>query len=283
MDDSTPADNFASSPLPEPQAVSAAEPAAQSPDAEAAAPVAQPAQPTGGRAKSPRLLLALVVLAVTGMGSLMLVASAMRSPSPESNAAPLETGAAAASAVATAPGAVESQAAVESRVESQNSSAAAPRWAASRNPRKAGFGANMVFELSADGDVEVWRKRVRPVLTVRCAARATEVFIVTEAPAMIEDNSNRHTIMMSFDGSKPIEQKWEHSIDHDALFAPDGRGMIRRIAGAKTMSFSFAPFNAPPATVSFSVEGFSAQQTLAVRMCGLESAAKPAARSVARR
>ena len=83
---------------------------------------------------------------------------------------------------------------------------------------------------------------------------------------------------MSFDGSKPIEQKWEHSIDHDALFAPDGRGMIRRIAGAKTMSFSFAPFNAPPATVSFSVEGFSAQQKLAVRMCGLESAASVAKR-----
>ena len=143
-------------------------------------PQPQPAQAKGGRAKSPRLLVALVVLAVTGMGSLMLLASAMRSPSPESNAAaPVE----AASAVAAVPGAVESQAAVESRVESQNGSAAAPRWVTSRNPRKAGFGANMVFELAADGDVEVWRKRVRPVLTVRCAARATEVFVVTEAPA----------------------------------------------------------------------------------------------------
>jgi len=204
----------------------------------------------------------LVVLAMTGMGSLMLLASAMRSPAPESNpAAPAETQNAAAPAVAAAPVAVESKV--------PQDSPATQKWMSSRNPRKAGFGANVVFELAADGDVEVWRKRVRPVLTVRCASRATEVFVVTDAPAAIEDNSNRHTIKMSFDGRDPIEQKWEHSIDHDALFAPDGRAMIRRIAGAKELSFTFAPFNAPPATVSFSVEGLSAQHKAAVRMCGI--------------
>ena len=151
-----------------------------------------------------------------------------------------------------------------------------PKWAASRNPRKAGYGASMVFELAADSDVEVWRKRIRPVLTVRCAARATEVFVVTESPATIEDNSNRHTIKMSFDGREPLEQKWEHSIDHDALFAPDGRAMIRRIAGARQLSFSFAPFNAPPATVVFHVEGFAAQHKAAARTCGLETPARSA-------
>jgi hypothetical protein len=97
---------------------------------------------------------------------------------------------------------------------------------------------------------------------------------VTESPASIEDNSNKHTVELAFDGREPLEQKWEHSIDHDALFAPDGRATIRRIAGAKDLSFTFAPFNAPPATVNFRVAGLTAQHKTAARMCGLETAAQ---------
>lgn len=225
-----------------------------------AAPAPQPPT-TAARGKSPRFLVALVALAITGTGSLMLVASAMRGPA-ETTAAPPAAANAATNATAAAPVAVEPNVAPSDRLP-------APRWAASRNSRKAGYGANMVFELAADGDIEVWRKRVRPVLTVRCVPGATEVFIVTDSPASIEDNSNRHTVTMSFDGRNAVEQKWEHSIDHDALFAPDGRAMVRRIAAAKELTFSFSPFNAPPATATFSVEGFADQQKAAVRMCGL--------------
>ncbi len=279
-------DKSVPSPAPTPEPAAAAAPASEivlvaaptteaagtSPASTAAAP--QAAASKGGRARSSYLLVALVGVAVTGAGSLMLLASAMRTPAPDARtpdaaaaapAAPLPEPAA---AVADTPRPVAPRA--ESRVESPDTGPT-PKWAASRNPRKAGYGASMVFELAADSDVEVWRKRIRPVLTVRCAARATEVFVVTESPAMIEDNSNRHTIRMSFDGREPVEQKWEHSIDHDALFAPDGRAMIRRIAGARQLSFSFAPFNAPPATVTFHVEGFAAQHNAAVRTCGLET------------
>jgi hypothetical protein len=197
----------------------------------------------------------------------MLVASAMRSQDAGASAStpimPSSTPQVDTTVAATA----APPAAVQPSAERADA-VSAPKWSATANPRKAGYGARMVFELAADADIDVWRKRVRPVLTVRCAARATEVFVVTDSPAAIEDNSNRHTIELGFDGQEPREQHWEHSIDHDALFAPNGRAIVRQMASAKTMTFRFAPFNAPPATVTFSVDGFDTHHKTALRMCG---------------
>jgi len=234
-----------------------------------AAPATPPPPSTEKRKKSLSLLVALVVLAVTGLGSLMFVASAMRAPEAERAAAAPAATTAGDRAVAPAPVAVKT-AAEQPAIERQDAIAIArPKWQANANPRKAGVGARM-FELSADGDIDVWRKRVRPVLTVRCARRAIEVFVVTNSPAAIEGNSRNHTVKLSFDGREPVESMWEHSVDHDALFAPNGGAMLRQIAGARTMSFTFAPFNAPPATVSFNIEGFDAHRKSARRLCGAE-------------
>ena len=208
-----------------------------------------------------------MVFAITGVGSLMLLASSMRPADADS---PARSGQApstdstqgrvkAANAVGPAAGAVEP-------VESQDS-ARKSKWIASANSRKAGYGANVVFELPADDDVEVWRKHVRPVLTLRCGAKTTEVFVVTMSPAMPEAKSNLHTIKVGFDGREPVEQTWEHSIDHDALFSQNGAALMRQIARAQNMTFSWAPFNAPPATVTFNVDGFEAYQKTAASRC----------------
>jgi hypothetical protein len=197
----------------------------------------------------------------------MLLASAMRPAEAESPAqppraasdSPAQPKAPNSTANAIAPAAAEPTEPLDGRV--------APKWTASTNSRKAGYGANIVFELPADQDVEVWRKRVRPVLTLRCAARTTEVFVVTNSPATIEGNSNQHTVKVSFDGREPVEQTWEHSIDHDALFALNGTALMRQITSAKQMTVSWAPFNAPPATATFSVGGFDAHRKSAASRC----------------
>jgi hypothetical protein len=186
-------------------------------------------------------MMLLVLFGITGVGSLMLLASSMRVPesatdvarpataTPNTSAKAVEAPAAAVGgAVATAPVTAEPALEPTDRVSK-------PRWTAAANSRKAGYGANIVFELTADQDIEVWRKRVRPVLTMRCAGRTTEVFIVTQAPATIEDRTNRHSVKIGFDGQEPVEQMWEHSIDHDALFAINGPAMMRQIV-------STAPF-----------------------------------------
>jgi hypothetical protein len=235
----------------------------------AAAPVATAAStfPKDSRVKPLKLLLLLTIFAITGVGSLMLLASSMRpsdADSPTGAGQTPSTGSTrghvkAANAVAPASGAL---APVESRDSARKS-----KWIASVNSRKAGYGANVVFELQAEDDVEVWRKHVRPVLTMRCAARATEVFVATMSPAMPEGKSNMHTIKVSFDGGEPVEQMWEHSVDHDALFSRNGAPLMRQIAQARSMTFSWAPFNAPPATATFDVDGFAAHQKTAASKC----------------
>jgi hypothetical protein len=231
--------------------------------------------PRDSRVRPLKLLLLLTVFAITGVGSLMLLASSMRpgdavsptsagqAPSTSSGQGPSTSSGQSRAKVAHAVAPVS--AAVEP-VESQES-VFKTKWTASANSRKAGYGANVVFELPADGDVEVWRKHVRPVLTMRCAAKATEVFVVTMSPAMPEGKSNQHTIKVSFDGGEPVEQAWEHSIDHDALFSQNGAAMMRQIARAERMTFSWAPFNAPPATVTFDVDGFATLQKTAASKC----------------
>jgi len=260
----------------------AAEPLAQeSSPVTSAAPAGRSA---GGRdtthVKPLKMLVLLTVFAITGVGSLMLLASAMHPGETNrsmtdpisANSAPAAPGTqapavsptvATAKPAATKPSSPTHAPAVESAAERT----VTPKWLVSTNARKTGYGGNIAFELAADRDVEVWRKRVRPVLTMRCSARATEVFVVTQSPATIEGNGNLHTVKIGFDGNAPSEQSWEHSIDHDALFAPNGAALMRRIAEAREMTFSYAPFNAPPATVTFTVAGFDAHRKAAGSKC----------------
>ena len=208
------------------------------------------------RAKKSHLIVMLMAFVVVGVASLMLVASARRAP-------------------ATTPDSANAITHPESS-QTQNHVAPATATPAHRsaewvvrepNNRARLAGAGVAFELSADSEVDVWRKRVRPVLTVRCAGKDTEVFIVTHSPASIEDNTRLHRVTVAFDGGQSAPARWEHSVDHDALFASDGDEMARQIASARTMTFTFTPFNAPDTSVHFSVDGLGAHLDTTAKRC----------------
>jgi hypothetical protein len=90
---------------------------------------------------------------------------------------------------------------------------------------------------------------------------------MTHSPANIEGNTRLHSVKLSIDNGEPAAQMWEHSVDHDALFAPDGRALTRRLAGARHMAFTFTPFNAPPAVANFTVDGLGARLAAAGKSC----------------
>jgi hypothetical protein len=127
-----------------------------------------------------------------------------------------------------------------------------PQWI---ERHQSGWARSTVFELAADREALVWNKRVRPVLTIRCFPKATEVFIVTHSAASVEGNSGEHTVQVKLDDDPETTEKWEDSADHEALFAPDGAIMARQLVEARSLSFRFTPFNAAPASVHFSVNG----------------------------
>jgi Type VI secretion system VasI, EvfG, VC_A0118 len=202
-------------------------------------PPPEPAQPIKPARTSRRPIVALsAAFAVGGVVALLLI-----SMDPSAGARRVEAAddhAAQTANAATAP---------PRRAQPEES---APQWI---ERHQSGWARSTVFELAADRDALVWNKRVRPVLTIRCFPKATEVFILTRSAASVEGNSGEHTVQVKLDDDPETTEKWEDSADHEALFAPDGAIMARQLVDARNLSFRFTPFNAAPASVHFSVNG----------------------------
>jgi hypothetical protein len=147
--------------------------------------------------------------------------------------------------------------------------AAAPKWFARPSGHHSRDGRDIVtFELAANEDVVVADSRVRPHLGIRCAGRASEVYVMTHSAASPEGSTAQHTVELSFDDREVVVQKWEHSVDHNALFASDSKALVSQIVGASAMAFTFTPFNEPPVQLRFNVDGFSRHLATAARTCG---------------
>jgi hypothetical protein len=150
-----------------------------------------------------------------------------------------------------------------------------PKWVRTRQPGWATDGSRIAsFELEAENDVRVWMKHVRPVLTVRCLGRRTEVFVITDSAGSIETTPDQHTVHVSFDGGAEAEERWLDSDAKRELFAPDGEALARQLASAQTMRFGFTPYSASPVVVNFDVHGFAGLLEPVARTCGWPSKAK---------
>jgi hypothetical protein len=146
--------------------------------------------------------------------------------------------------------------------------APAPVWSSTHQSRWVSQGRGAAFELEANQPVSVWTKRVRPLLVVRCVDRRTDVFVYTESAARIEEQDENHTVRVAMDGEAPLYERWPDSVEHDALFAPDGQAFARRLVSARQMTFSFMPHNAATATATFEVAGLRELLTPIAKRCG---------------
>lgn len=124
-----------------------------------------------------------------------------------------------------------------------------------------------VYELEAENDVALWGKVVRPVLTVRCIAGTTEVFVLTQSAAAIDGDDGKHAVRVGYDGAADGSERWIASDEYDALFSQNGVGAARHIASAKTMRFGFTPYNAAPVVATFQVAGFDALAQKLAQTC----------------
>lgn len=174
------------------------------------------------------------------------------------------------------PGATDASAAARASAPAKMSDAAARTSAATRDverPKWSGGvrrsnGRNVaVYELPAENDIALWNRVVRPVLTVRCIAGTTEVFVLTQSAAAIDGNDGRHAVRVGYDGEADGSERWMASDEYDALFAENGVGAARRIAAARTMRFGFTPYNAAPVIATFEVAGFDAVASRLAKTC----------------
>lgn len=146
------------------------------------------------------------------------------------------------------------------------SAASAPKWQGGE-PRGRGRDASIVFELPAERDVAVWNRRVLPVLTIRCYAGTTEVFVLTHSAAAMDGNDGTHAVRLAFDTNADEPARWVASEEYDALFAPDAAATARRIAAAQTLRFAYTPYNASPVVITFDVRGFDQRIETLARTC----------------
>ena len=100
-----------------------------------------------------------------------------------------------------------------------------------------------------------------------CPARRTR--LSCSAPrAKFEDDNFRRTIRVQWDDGPETVQQWEVSNSAHELFAPDGVAFVRQLAKANRLRFGFTPFNAPPVTAEFAVQGFDQLASLVANTCG---------------
>lgn len=111
------------------------------------------------------------------------------------------------------------------------------------------------FELDAEHPIAVWNDTVTPALVVRCTKGRVDVFVYTDSAARIEAEDDNHTVQLSYDDETGVQERWPDSIEHDALFAPDGRALTDRLSTSRSLRFTFTPHNARPATALFDVRG----------------------------
>jgi hypothetical protein len=221
----------------------------------AGAPTALPASTeTSAPAEKPRLSRReIATLAVGVVGSFLVFGLLMArgAASPVSN-------------VKVAPASAASQSAPDIVA---GPAASGPSWIA--NPAWVGRARQSVaFELAARNEVQVWMRKVRPVLIVRCMARGTEAFVFTDSAARMEPQDEDHTVRVQFDNEAVVTERWPDSQEHDALFARDGAAFAHRLMQARTLEFGFTPHNAEPVVAQFDVAGLAPLLTPAARQCG---------------
>ena len=98
--------------------------------------------------------------------------------------------------------------------------------------------------------------------------KRTDVFVYTDSAARIEEQDENHTVRVAFDGEAGAHERWPDSVEHDALFAPDGKAMAARLLAARQMRFTFSPHNAAPVTATFEVAGLGELLAPIAKRCG---------------
>jgi hypothetical protein len=215
------------------------------------APEGQPAHRPSSVAS---LVLVSVALLAGAAGTFMFLGA---HPSAGTVGATVANGAAATSSANGSPGATAAVTAVTHQWSREDEY----RWIANHKR-------SVAYELEADQQVKVWTTHVRPSLVVRCLNRKTEVFVYTETPSKLESTDGLHSVRLTFDDAAGSEERWPDSAEHDALFAPDGTALARRISSAHHLRFGFSPHNADPVQVDFELGDAATVVSHVAKTCG---------------
>ena len=141
-------------------------------------------------------------------------------------------------------------------------------WNTSVGSSKMDDSKRITLALFSTEPVEVWLKKVRPTLLVRCLEGKPDVIVETRTAATPElGNYKGATVRLRLDKAKPFRENWSEATNNEALFAPNPRRLIKQLQQTETMVFEFTPFNAGTTSVQFNVKGLDKHLTEFKSIC----------------
>lgn len=149
----------------------------------------------------------------------------------------------------------------------ENPSYSKDRWEQNIDVSKIDDSSVVTLMLPANNQINGWLMSAIPTLHIRCKENATELFIVTQTSANIEDIYDSHTVEIRLDKGNAFKQRWTASTDNNALFAPNAIDLSKKIAVAEKMVVRFTPFNANPQVIEFDVVGLNKHLKLVAKTC----------------
>lgn len=127
----------------------------------------------------------------------------------------------------------------------------------------------VLYSLDAENEISGWLTRKRPSLVVACRERKTSAYVDVGMSAQPElGEYERHTVRLRFDEEQATSQLWQQSTDNEALFAPFGMALAKRLAKSKRLRLQFTPFNSNAAVIEFETAGFDQVIGEIAKTCG---------------
>jgi len=132
------------------------------------------------------------------------------------------------------------------------------KWRVSEDTSAFDDSPTVVLLLDSDNSVQTWLDVEVPTLVLRCKEKKLEAYINVDSQFAVEideDYNDSPTVRLRFDDDKAYEIRMHESTDGEAVFFPDGEGLIRRMETASTLVFGFTPFSASPVQANFDLRG----------------------------
>jgi hypothetical protein len=130
------------------------------------------------------------------------------------------------------------------------------KWQHGESTSKMGDPTTYFWIVTADNEVKGWLSSKAPVLYVQCGPKNIDVYVKSGMQSSVEGTDNNHTVRIRYDDAAPVKQHWHDSLDGQALFAPSGAPIAKKLLTSKAFAFEFTPFNASDIQVAtFDVHG----------------------------
>jgi hypothetical protein len=115
--------------------------------------------------------------------------------------------------------------------------------------------------------VRTWLDNVTPILAVRCNGSELEslVFVGSQVESDLDGIAS---IRIRFDSFPAQSLRMSESTTGDALFFTNPREIVRQMLNARSMVFSFTPFNAATTETTFDLSGIGVAILPLIEACG---------------